>query len=74
VIDKPLSVKRVKPPTVIITTINPTKLHNQRRTQWRSPLPARAIAPARALVIFVSLPTSSKMFRLLAIFKPFVSS
>jgi hypothetical protein len=27
-----------------------------------------------ALVIFVSLPTSSKMFRLLAIFKPFVSS
>src|SRR6056300_347402 len=74
VIDKPLSVKRVKPPTVIITTIKPTKLHNQRRTQCRSPLPARAIAPALALVIFVSLPTSSKIFRLFAMFKPFVSS
>ena len=62
VIESPLSVSLVRPPTAIITHTSANRLQSQIRMGPRAPCPPRSIAPGVA-TCFSVVPTSSKIER-----------
>jgi hypothetical protein len=71
VIDNPLSVNRVRPPTTIITTTSRKSAIIQPRMAARAPLGRASIPPPTGASGTACLaPTSSKMLRFPAIIRP----
>ena len=66
VMDNPLSVKRVRPPTAIITTTSVNNIYSHTRIAPRAPPLPRSMTPTSA-TCFSLVPTSSKMLRFFAI-------